>query len=197
MILSCVEWLVGCAFRGALNRPASPAVARLVVRSLRDTRIQFTISRHNSPEVCYQFPHPPIRGAGKAGCALHPRSRVQNVMEKTHTSIQVQRRASGFPCAMVLRLIRDLPGESSSVATVTPRITSPTWRQRRGARTTRLRRPLKLRSSVASSASTASHRAFVTIAIRPSHRVGQANIVLICPTISDIFTRRDLKTKSR
>ena len=48
-------------------------------------------------------------GAGKAGCALHPRSRVQNAQTKTHTSIQVQRRQSGLPCAMVLRLISRSP----------------------------------------------------------------------------------------
>src|ERR1700743_3475802 len=42
--------------------------------------------------------------AGKTGCALHPRSRVQYVHQETHTSIQVQRRQSGLPCAMVLRL---------------------------------------------------------------------------------------------
>ena len=36
-------------------------------------------------------------GAGKAGCALHPRSRVQNAREKTHTSIQVQRKHPTFP----------------------------------------------------------------------------------------------------
>src|ERR1700674_4886863 len=33
-------------------------------------------------------------GAGKAGCALHPRSRVHRMHKKTHTSIQVQRRQS-------------------------------------------------------------------------------------------------------
>ena len=44
-------------------------------------------------------------GAGNAGCALHPRSRVQNAQRKAHTSIQVQRRQSGIPCAMVLRLM--------------------------------------------------------------------------------------------
>jgi hypothetical protein len=49
-----------------------------------------------------------------------------------------------------------------------------TWRQHRGARTTRLRRPCRPRSSVAAFASTASHRAFVTIATRPSHRVRRA-----------------------
>jgi hypothetical protein len=41
-------------------------------------------------------------GAGKTGCALHPRSRVQDAHSKTHTSIQVQRKHSGLPCAMVL-----------------------------------------------------------------------------------------------
>ncbi len=40
------------------------------------------------------------------------------------------------------------------------------------SRTTRLCRPRQPRSSVAAFASTASHRAFVTIASRPSYRVG-------------------------
>ena len=44
-----------------------------------------------------------LEGAGNAGCALHRRSRVQNC-KKTYTSIQVQRRQSDIPRAMVLRL---------------------------------------------------------------------------------------------
>ena len=40
------------------------------------------------------------------------------VRKKAHTSIQVQRRTSDIPCAMALRLIRTLPGELRSVATV-------------------------------------------------------------------------------
>jgi hypothetical protein len=44
-------------------------------------------------------------GAGKTGCMLHPRSRVQLRTKRTpHTSIQVQRKHSGLPCAMALRL---------------------------------------------------------------------------------------------
>ena len=43
-------------------------------------------------------------GAGNAGCALHPRSRVQNAQKKAHTSIQVQRRQSDIPRAMVYGL---------------------------------------------------------------------------------------------
>ena len=60
-----------------------------------------------SPEFCV-VPRDK-EGAGNAGCALHPRSRVQNVDEKTHTSIQVQRRHSGIPCAMALRFITRSP----------------------------------------------------------------------------------------
>src|ERR1700733_11939871 len=48
---------------------------------------------------------PSREGAGKTGCALHPRSRVQELATRTHTSIQVQRKQSDLPCAMVLRLI--------------------------------------------------------------------------------------------
>src|SRR3981081_4584179 len=54
------------------------------------------------PEVCATFHPQEAEGAGKAGCALHPRSRVQMHIENAHTSIQVQRKHSGLPCAMVL-----------------------------------------------------------------------------------------------
>jgi hypothetical protein len=57
-------------------------------------------------------------GAGKAGCALHPRSRVQSAQSKTHTSIQVQRRQSDLPCAMVLRLTSCSPRRRIPFVTV-------------------------------------------------------------------------------
>ena len=40
------------------------------------------------------------------------------VRKKTHTSIQVQRRHSGIPCAMAYGLERALPGESGFVVSV-------------------------------------------------------------------------------
>jgi hypothetical protein len=63
-------------------------------------------------------PSPRTEGAGKTGCALHPRSRVQDVHKNTHTSIQVQRRASGLPCAMALRLIARSPRRRIPLVTV-------------------------------------------------------------------------------
>src|ERR1700704_5791075 len=60
-------------------------------------------------------------GAGNAGCALHPRSRVQKAQGKTHTSIQVQRRQSDIPCAMALRLTSCSPRRSGLFDTVVSR----------------------------------------------------------------------------
>ena len=51
-------------------------------------------------------------GAGKTGCALHPRSHVQIRTKQTHMSIQVQRKHSCLPCAMALRLISRSPRSS-------------------------------------------------------------------------------------
>jgi hypothetical protein len=93
--------------------------------------------------------------------------------KKTHTSIQVQRRQSGLPCAVVLRLISCSPWR--------PAFLSPSPR---GNEPARLDASIgapgphdfavrdRPRSSVVSIASIASHRAFVTIASRPSYRVG-------------------------
>ena len=74
-----------------------------------------------SPEVCKLLPPSKIEGAGNAGCALHPRSRVPKVRKKAHTSIQVQRRQSDIPCAMALRLTSCSPRWSGLVVTVTAR----------------------------------------------------------------------------
>jgi hypothetical protein len=46
------------------------------------------------------------------------RGLVCELHKNMHTSIQVQRRTSGLPCAVVYDLSRDLPGEPSSVATI-------------------------------------------------------------------------------
>jgi hypothetical protein len=62
--------------------------------------------------------HPRNKGAGNAGCALHPRSRVQNAQKEAHTSIQVQRRQSGIPCAMALRLMPCSPRRRIRLVTV-------------------------------------------------------------------------------
>ena len=158
----------------------------------------FAFSRHDLPEVFISRPST-VEGAGNAGCALHPRSRVQNAQRKAHTSIQVQRRQSGIPCAMVLRLMPCSPRRRIRLVTVAAglmadrsgwiKFATDSLAPATGVGTTRFCRtriaPFVLRAAARSretalrthlradaAASTASHPAFVTIAIRPSCRDG-------------------------
>jgi hypothetical protein len=113
------------------------------------------------------FP-PTSEGAGNAGCTLHPRSRVQVTRKCAHEhtgSAEAIRHSlrNGFTVSFVL---------SPAIGLFCHRRLADTSarleRQRRGVRTTRLRRPPQALSSEAPSASTASRPAFVTIASRPS-----------------------------
>ena len=54
------------------------------------------------------------RGRRESRVRAAPAVSRANVHKNTHTSIQVQRRASGLPCAVVYGLLRDLPGERLS-----------------------------------------------------------------------------------
>jgi hypothetical protein len=63
------------------------------------------LAAHRARSFAFRLSLPlTTEGAGKTGCALHPRSRVQSAQKETHTSIQVQRKHSGLPCAVALRL---------------------------------------------------------------------------------------------
>src|SRR5688572_19683109 len=57
-------------------------------------------------------------GAGNAGCALHPRSRVPKICALAHTSIQVSGEHTDIPCAMALRLTSCSSRWSELVVTV-------------------------------------------------------------------------------
>jgi hypothetical protein len=151
-------------------------------------------------------------GAGNAGCTLHPRSRVQSAQKKAHTSIQVQRRQSGIPCAMALRLMPRSPrrrvpfchrrqrirtclspvgpthlrwldiSNGCQDHTVLPYATNAV--RLRAANRSRIKRSaLRFPSRADAVASTASRPAFVTIAIRPFCRVETTGLKpLICST---------------
>jgi hypothetical protein len=84
----------------------------------------------------------PKEGAGKTGCTLHPRSRVQGVEKDAH-----EHTGSAEAVRPSLRggfngFLRALPGDRPSCHRRPQEACfSRTWRQHRGARTTRLRRP--------------------------------------------------------
>ena len=179
-----------------------------------DAQIQNTPPHSRGPiarVLPNRFP-PKTEGAGNAGCALHPRSRVQNCAKEPHTSIQVQRKHSGIPRAMALRLMACSPRRRIRLVTVIGGLkvlpspvglnkTSADLTPATGARTTRFCRTLQHRSSGARRSLTENRPAitasrptlprpphptptFVTMANAPSLRDETAGvIVLICPTL--------------
>src|SRR6266850_4211802 len=74
-------------------------------------RYDFAISRRIASEVCLITSRPLCEGAGKTGCALHPRSRVRFAQTKVHTSIQGSGNTPAFPAQWLYGLLRALPGE--------------------------------------------------------------------------------------
>jgi hypothetical protein len=143
---------------------------------------------------------PKKEGAGKTGCTLHPRSRVQAAHKKTHTSIQVQRRQSGLPCAMVLRLISRSPRRPAflppSLANDSANLTPASGHQDHTtspyAIASLVRAQKKARDDAA--ASTASHPNVVTMANAPLPGRDTHQKLLICRRRKANFFARGLKT---
>ena len=142
-----------------VNRPSCASLSALLIdRGRREDRVP---AGTRGP-LCCTFCTGMHRGGMTTGGPRHPRLPCAGF-------------TAYFALSPVSRaLLPPSPARSVLLANLTPAS---------GARTTRLRRPFQPRSSVAAYASTASHRAFVTTAIRPSHRVRRGELVaLICPT---------------
>jgi len=94
----------------------------------------------------------PSKNGGRRECRANGSPKVSRVKEK-HTKVVTTGlpKRSGIPRAMVLRFPSCSPRRSGFVSPSLPRSIgfSRTWCQRRGIRTTRLRRPPRLRSSCA------------------------------------------------
>ena len=132
-------------------------------------RHTFAISRRGSPELCFDFTLLKERGRREDRVHAAPAVSCAKRTKKTHTSIQVQRRHPAFPAQWLYGLLRVLPGERlfchrrplrSVLLEELDASTAASGPHDFAVRN----RP---RSSVAAIASTASHRAFVTIASAP------------------------------
>ncbi len=90
----------------------------------RQSRHSFTPSQRDAPEVLLEVSRPEIRGRGE--CRMRAASAVPCAkwVVKTHTSIQVQRRASDIPCAMVLRLTPRSPWRRIRLVTIASELTA-------------------------------------------------------------------------
>src|SRR5882672_2122254 len=69
------------------------------------------VSPRVSREFCKRTLPSKTEGAGNAGCALHPRSRVPKVAHLAHTSIQGSGNTPTSPAQWLYGLLRALPGE--------------------------------------------------------------------------------------
>src|SRR6202790_4681978 len=89
-----------------------------------------------------------VEGAGKAGCALHPRSRVQNAYRKRTRAYRFSGGNPTFPARWFTAYFALSPA-TGLFCHRRWQITLPTCHQRRGGSPTRLRRPLERCSSIA------------------------------------------------
>ena len=82
------------------------------------TTIEYDIvfPRRDSVQVLCR--HPRNEGAGNAGCALHPRSRVQICAKESAHEHTGSAEASDIPCAMALRLMPCSPRRRIRLVTV-------------------------------------------------------------------------------
>jgi hypothetical protein len=90
---------------------AAPSNAHVIPLKTHDR----ALAALTAPEVLSSTALIKTEGAGKAGCQPHPRSGCN----KKHPVEPQVSRTSGLPCAMVLRLLRTLPGAPGFLATVT------------------------------------------------------------------------------
>src|SRR5579864_4159398 len=154
------------------NPEKSPAAGYWIASALKC--LAMTISKHKSafprrvaPELCFILDPPEeLRAQGMPGDGLaHGPPAAKKAGGSDHRFSRIIRHSLRDG----LRLIRALPGVHDLLVTVACElITSQTWRQPRGARTTRLRRPHQAARLAARRVHRIPPSTFVTIAKRPS-----------------------------
>src|ERR1700719_2487278 len=106
---------------GILGRPVKPGDdnrGRGASVFDRFRRHNPAFSRRDSPEVCLDVSRLESESAGNAGCAVDPRSRVQNGKRKRTRAYRFSGGAPTFPAQWLYGLLRALPGESGFFASV-------------------------------------------------------------------------------
>jgi hypothetical protein len=175
------------------------------------------------PSRAFIFRPTRTEGAGNAGCALHPRSRVQNAQRKRTRAYRFSGGNPAFPAQWSYGLCRALPGDEFVLVTVIGGLmalpdpvglakTSPIWHQQRmpgphgfavrfsavrlraGRSLTGKARPaIPLRADAA--ASTASRPTFVTMANAPFRTGPNGNTADLGSPSSNISENPKLRSR--
>jgi len=163
----------------AVSPRVTPSSLRISGFNVKAKQTCVNSSRRDAPEVCGKFSPSENERAQGMPDARCTRDLVCNVHKKCAHEHTGQRRTSDIPCAMALRLISCSPQSGrarchcrSSEALASLELDASI----RGVRTTRLYRTPLPRSSVATSASTATRPTFVTMANAPLSRTGWPKI---------------------
>ena len=90
------------------------------------TTWRYILAAHCARALPETSRHLQTEGAGKTGCALHPRSRVRFALSRLHTSIQGSGEHPAFPAQWLYGLCRALPGDEFLVDSVAAVQLSPT-----------------------------------------------------------------------
>jgi hypothetical protein len=172
---------------------SSRAMTAVFVRTVRRCRLPIQLSnsehasafsRHDLPELCSKLGPPEARGRREDRVHAAPAVSCANMCKENaheHTGSAEAIRPSlrnGLTAYNALSpenraLLSPSPADNSAGLTPTTEASGPHDFAVRDLQ----------RSSAAAIASTASHRTFVTIASRPSHRVRRGKLIkLICPT---------------
>jgi hypothetical protein len=171
------RWLWVPAFAGTTEELSDSIFKELTHLRILATRCARGLLEFRPPRKQRAQGRPGARCTRGLVCKLHNK--------KTHTSIQVQRKHSGLPRAMVLRLIARSPRRPAFLPPSPVRsllLTNLTPASGRQDHTTS---PSASRAFVLRALPRPPHPAprFVTIMIRPSGGVGWGELVaLICPT---------------
>src|SRR6202048_67191 len=150
-----------------MSAPVLREISTLLQRSHSRTRLRDLAACF--ARVLWETPRPlNNEGAGNAGRPMRPIAAcAMVVVERTRVS-QVTPESPGIPRAMVYGLYRALPGEPGFLATVAGGIASTDLTPASGCQDHTTSPSASVPFVNCTSASTASHPASVTIAIRPS-----------------------------
>jgi hypothetical protein len=174
---------------GILDRPPSRTMTddgRAHFDFKQPRRHNSAFPRRDTPGFCINIvpqrgegaARPSSEGTGNAGCAARTRSPCAKGSKHTIvTTGTAASRHSPHNGVTAYSALSPVIGRSCHRHQRDTEVSSPTWRQRRGVKTTRLRRPHRRASSARADPSIAFQPTFVTIAIRPSCRAGTAALI--------------------
>jgi hypothetical protein len=104
-----------------VRHPTGDGLSEIQIRLSNSERMCVRILAARCARVLRRLPPSEQEGAGKAGCALHPRSRVQKCTKKRTRAYRFSGGNPAFPARWFTGLFRALPGDRAFLPPSSPR----------------------------------------------------------------------------